>query len=130
MQDLYKEEKRRFLRIPCENFITYTVMNEDGTENPGSSSYVHCKNISLVGVLFTAFEPIAPGTTLKMQLQLDITRMGRENIMMYGTVNRCERLKNTDTWDVAANITSMIEAEKRLLFLNWLSSKDEDYHMF
>ena len=122
------EEKRRSLRIPCENYVSYSLLNEDGAERTNNFGYVHCKNISLVGVLFTTFEPIEIGAKIKFQLQMDISERHFEDIVMYGTVVRCQRIKSTDTWDVGASITSMLETEKRLQFVNWLANKDDEYH--
>ena len=122
------EEKRRSLRIPCENFVSYSVLNEDETEKTNNFGYVHCKNISLIGVLFTTFEDIPVGSRIKFQLQMDISDTEYEDIQMFATVVRCERIRSTDTWDVATSITTMMEVEKRLRFINWLANKDDEDH--
>lgn len=122
------EEKRRSLRIPCENFVSYSVLNEDGTEKTNNFGYVHCKNISLIGVLFTTFEYIPIGSRLKFQLQMDLSDSEYEDIEMVGTIVRCDRIRSTDTWDVATSITMMMETKKRLRFINWLANKDDEDH--
>ena len=123
-----QQERRRFLRVPCENLINYSLMNEGGVTGKSSFGYVHCKNVSLIGVLFTAFEPISPGTMLKLQLQLDITEKNFEDITMFGSVVRCEKIKSAETWDIATSIMSMLETKKRLIFVNWLANKDDEYN--
>ena len=122
------KERRRSLRIPCENFVSYSVLSEDGTEKMNNFGYVHCKNISLIGVLFTTFESLPLETKVKFQLQMDLSENHYEDVVMYGTVVRCQRIKSTDTWDVAASITSMLETRKRLQFINWLANRDDEYN--
>ena len=122
-----KKERRKAPRITCENLISYFRINERGTIT-GRNGYVHCKNISLVGVLFTAFELITEGTLMKIELQLDISENEFENVIFFGHVVRCDPHDSSDAWNIAVKIFSMLEAKKRLMFINWLANKDDEYH--
>jgi len=120
------EERRRSLRIPCENFVSYSILNDDETEKGNNFGFVHCKNISLVGLLFTTFEDIPVGSRLKFQLQMDLSETDYEEISMFGSIVRSQRIKSTETWDIAVSITTLMEATQRLRFINWLANKDDE----
>lgn len=121
-----ENERRRSVRIPCENLIRYSVINENN-EITNNFGYVHCKNISLIGMLFTTFEPLDVGTLLKIVFHIDLSENEFDDIHFLATVVRCDP-KNADTFDIAVSITSLIEEKKKAVFLRWLANKDDEYN--
>jgi len=113
-------EKRRFVRIPCENIINYDLMEGDGALDTVQTGYVQCKNVSKGGVLFTAFEDFKHVISIRLKLRIEVTEGHNENVDMVAKIVRCEKVKNAQKWNIAACIQS-IEEEKKNLFLKWIS---------
>jgi hypothetical protein len=123
------DERRRFVRIPCQSVLEYTLLNENGTPDKERYGYVHCKNVSLGGILFTAFESFHKGTPLQLKLHMDCGDHHFENVTMSGHVIWSRRTHTSETWDVAIRVIPMKEEEKSLNFFNWLAEKDEQYFL-
>ena len=123
------EERRRFVRVPCQNILEYTLLRKNGKPDNERYGYVHCKNVSLGGILFTAFESFKKGTLLQLELHMDCGNYHFENVTMYGHVVRCSKVNSSETWSIAISTEPMSEEEKSLSFFNWLAEKDEQYFM-
>ena len=119
---MLNEDRRKFVRVPSENVIAYSVLKPDGGVDMAHSGYVHSKNISQGGILFTSFEELSIGTRLQMKLRLETQSSKEENIGMIGEVVRNERLPAGKKWDVAITI-KYIEHTKLDTFMNWLAKK-------
>ena len=123
------DERRRFVRVPCQSVLEYTLLNKNGTPDSDRYGYVHCKNVSLGGILFTAFESVNSGTPLQLKLHMDCGAHHFENVTMSGHVVRSRKADLSETWDIAICISPMSEEEKNLNFFNWLAEKDEQYFL-
>ena len=117
-----EEDSRRFIRVTCENVLAYSVLKPDGGVNMARSGYVHCKNISQGGVLFTAFESIKEGTHIQMKLRLETATSKEETVAMLGGVVRYSERVQGKQWDIAISIT-FIEETKKEVFVNWLTKR-------
>ena len=125
---MHFKEKRKAVRIPSETLIAYSCIKEDGSIDEDNYGYVHCRNISLIGILFTAFEPVEIDTVLQLRLRLDLDDDIYEDINITSKVVRCEKFTTADVWNIAVCITSMLEEKQRSIFLKWLADKDDEYH--
>jgi len=125
---MHFEEKRKAIRVPCETLIAYSCIKKDGSLDENNYGYVHCRNISLVGILFTAFEPVEIDSLLQLRLRLDIATDIYEDINITCKVVRCEKFATADVWNIAVCITSMLEEKQRSIFLKWLADKDDEYN--
>ncbi|MCK5707497.1 MAG: PilZ domain-containing protein [Candidatus Aureabacteria bacterium] len=120
-------ERRKAPRVPCESLINYSFATEDGSSENISYGHVHCKNISLIGMLFTGFEDISLGAQLNLHLQMDIEENVFEEVNFTGLVVRCDKVGSSALWDIAVNIKTILQREKRFVFLKWLANKDDEY---
>ena len=116
------KDRRRFVRIPSENVIAYSVLKPDGGVDMAHSGYVHSKNISQGGVLFTSFEELVTGTRLQMKVRIDTPASKDENIGMIGEVVRIQKLATGNKWDTAVAI-KYIEHTKLDTFMSWLANQ-------
>ena len=116
------KDKRRFIRVPSENIIAYSVLKPDGGIDMAHSGYVHSKNISQGGVLFVSFEALEPQTLLQIKLRVETQTSKAENIGMIGEVVRTQKLPDEKKWEVGIYI-KYIEHTKLDIFMAWLSEK-------
>ncbi|MBN1521836.1 MAG: PilZ domain-containing protein [Candidatus Aureabacteria bacterium] len=119
---MVNQDRRRFIRIPAENIIAYSVLKDDGGIDMAHSGYVHSRNISQGGILFTAFESFNIKTRVQMKLRIDTDASKDENVGMIGEVVRCEKLPVGQKWDIAVHI-KYIEQTKIETFIHWLHKK-------
>ena len=115
-------DRRRFVRIPSENVIAYSVLKPDGGVDMAHSGYVHSKNISQGGVLFTSFEELAVGTRLQMKVRIETPASKDENIGMIGEVVRIQKLATGNKWDTAI-VIKYVEHTKLDTFMSWLAKQ-------
>jgi hypothetical protein len=116
------QEKRKFVRVPCENILTYTKIKEDGSVDMGHSGYVHCKNVSQGGILFSAFENFQKGEKLQIKMRLNFQTANFEIVSMIGEVSRSQEVTLKKKWDIGLSITH-VEEKKKEVFVNWLANK-------
>ena len=119
---MVNQDRRRFIRIPSENVIAYSVLKPDGGVDMAHSGYVHSKNISQGGVLFTSFEEIAIKTRVQMKVRIETPASRDENIGMIGEVVRTQKLAVGNKWDTAIAI-KYIEHTKLDVFMSWLAKQ-------
>jgi hypothetical protein len=113
-------ERRKFVRIPCENIINYDLMEGDGSLDTIQTGYVQCKNVSKGGVLFTSFEDFSHVISIRLKLRIEVTEGHNENVDMVAKIVRCEKVRNAPRWNIAACI-QYIEEDKKDLFLKWVA---------
>ena len=118
------QEKRKFIRVSCQNLIAYCVLQEGGRMDVNRADFVQCKNISEAGVLFTALDKFLKETILKLKLRVDLEGGRSDEITMIGEVVRCDEIDSSGKWDVGVFIAS-IEKLKRETFFSWLEKKLE-----
>ena len=123
------DERRRFVRVPCQNVLEYTLLSKSGRPQTDQYGYVHCKDVSLGGLLFASFKQLEKGTPLELKLHMECAGHRFSNVTMSGHVVRCRKAASTDTWDIAIATCPMSEEEKNLSFFNWLAEKDEEYFL-
>jgi hypothetical protein len=116
------QDKRRFVRVNSENVIAYSVLKDDGSLDMAHSGYVHSKNISLGGILFTAMEVLDKGARLQLKIRIDTEHSKDECVMMVGEVVRNQKIPVGRKWDIAVTI-KFIEQSKMEVFSNWLARK-------
>ena len=127
--ELFFSDRRRFIRIPCESVLTYTVLKKDGSPDKKNFGYVRSKNISLGGILFTSLEFYPKGTWLHLKLRMDIEKGCFEEIEMTCVVIRSievtsDEVQSARMWDMAVYVLSLQKERKKNSFINWLSYKD------
>jgi len=120
-----RQERRRFVRVSCENLLAYCVLQEGGVLDSTRAELVNCKNISEGGLLFPSLEPFEKNTILKMKLRLDLPDESLLEITIIGEVARCGKSDNSGKNDVGVFICC-IEKAKREVFFDWIGKKLKD----
>ena len=119
---MFDQDKRKFVRVPCENVIAYSVLKVNGGVDMAHSGYVHAKNISLGGILFSAFELLEKDRRLQMKLRIEAKDQQDTNIGLIGEVVRAEKMPEGKKWDIAVAII-YVEQSKQDLFNTWINNK-------
>ncbi|MCK5707655.1 MAG: PilZ domain-containing protein [Candidatus Aureabacteria bacterium] len=116
------DEKRHFVRVDTENVIAYSVLKADGSVDMARSGYVHSKNVSKGGILFSSFECLTVGVTIQMKLRFCSKPSHNETVAMIGNVVRTNECIAGKKWDIGVKI-KYIEQAKEEIFNNWLNNK-------
>ena len=120
-----RHERRRFVRVSCENLLAYCVLQEGGVLDSSRADLVSSKNISEGGLLFSSLESFNKNTILKIKLRVDMPEENLQEITIIGEVARCGKLDNSKKYDVGVFICC-IEKAKREIFFEWIGKKLKD----
>ena len=121
---MFEKDRRHAARVPCDNLIRYSILDSHN-EVKSSYGYVRCKNVSLIGLLFTTYESIEPGTNIRVAFHIDISENEFNDIFFNGVVVRCDP-KDGGVYDIAISIVSLLKEEEKTVFLKWLASRDDE----
>ena len=105
----YTEERRKSLRIPFWSIIRYRLYN-GGFRRDDDVTYGNSLNLSVGGLCFETFEPIAIGKGVVITLALPMYPLRKLEIE--GEVLRCEKINLTELFTVALDFKNVSENDR------------------
>lgn len=124
---MFLDERRRFVRVVCNNVIEFSCYGQNSEQFYNGSSY--CGNVSLGGILFFSKNEIKVGTHLKIKFHLGSFKKSLGTVIMDGKVVRVKKNEHSGRWEIGATLMPDKNAENNLRFFNWLAEKDEQYFL-